>query len=348
MSFVGGQYIANRYEVVRFIASGTYGEVYEVYDHHQGMTGALKLLDPRRCGPWPWEEATRLTALRSDYILTIHNADVDAGTPFIVTDLATQGSLDVAGTTLPRLTCAAAIGAIRDAARGLARTHDGGVLHRDVKLANLFWSNSGRVVVGDYGLAHPMTPNGTAPPTGTPVTTAPEVLAGDPARAESDMWSLGACLYRLLTGTYPHMDQGLTGEIDLARIRSESDPTPVRDLAPHVGVALGTRINRSLARDPADRYSSMSDFEADLGRLARAKRAWVRDVPYSGHEVCWTAASVTSAIRVCITAGSTSARAKLEVVREPSGYRIRKLCRDDALRRVLRGALRATFEELEK
>ncbi len=204
MSVSAGTVVGNRYEILRPLGRGASGEVYEVRDHHQDHLVALKLLDPTVVGPWPWHEATQLTRLRSEYILRVWNADVVAGVPYIVTELATSGTVADVLLAQGPFSPGEAVKAIRHASRGAARTHDDRIVHRDIKLENLFVGENGHVLLGDFGLAHPMDASRTAPMAGTPAKMAPEVLAGGRTSPSSDIYSLGASLYRLLCGQGPY------------------------------------------------------------------------------------------------------------------------------------------------
>ena len=83
-----------------------------------------------------------------------------------------------------------------------ARAHDERLLHRDIKPHNLFLTASGEVQLGDFGIAVLMDVNGEGPPLGTPITCAPDVLAGSNTSVRSEVYSLGATLYALLSGQY--------------------------------------------------------------------------------------------------------------------------------------------------
>src|ERR1700735_5353836 len=93
--------IANRYDVIRRLGGGSFGEVFEVEDQYQGGRLALKLLEASNLTE-AWSEAEILTRLRSPYILEVRNADIDeSGVPFLVTELASNGSADNAMEPLP-------------------------------------------------------------------------------------------------------------------------------------------------------------------------------------------------------------------------------------------------------
>ena len=115
---------ANRYRIGRYLGRGSYGEVHAAADTHQDdRVVALKLLDPNQLDGWDWGEASLLTRLQSEYVLSIYNADVWDGVPYLATELATQGSLEHAE-ALPRLWVRDVLKAVGCAARGLARVHD--------------------------------------------------------------------------------------------------------------------------------------------------------------------------------------------------------------------------------
>lgn len=272
------QLIDQRYEVLEHLGVGTFGQAFKVHDRHQDMEVALKLLDPAKVGPWLWAEPTMLTHLQDHYVLRVWNAGIDHGTPYLVTELATHGSLNK-GCDHYGWPIADAVRAIRDACRGIHRIHQGGHLHRDIKIENLFVHVDGHIVVGDLGLAAKIGPSGHAPPTGTPATLAPEATApGGHTSRTSDVFSLGASLYRLLTGFYPTTNLA-NDEPQLYAMRAAGTMTPLRDLAPHVDAKLAARVKKALAVDPADRFQSAAEFDAALGQLRDPLTRWRRVAP---------------------------------------------------------------------
>jgi serine/threonine protein kinase len=319
-----GALIASRYEVLEYLGSGGYGEVYRVRDHHLDATFALKLMR-RFASTNVWAEGQILMRLRSQYILEVENADIDAGVPFLVTAFAANGSadgpMDPIGVPPER-----AVRWVRHACRGAARTHASRLLHRDIKPHNLFLTASGEAQLGDFGVAVLMDANGEAASFGTPVTRAPEVTAGGNTSVASDVYSLGATLYALLSGGYSNV---------------LGDP-PIRDVAPHVSLALAQRVHTAIAPDPADRYGSPAEFDAALGDLPVPRRAWRRTDEHAGHTACFRgeAPGKTDAT-VCLMPAGT----RWEVVarHQPSGRRITAACRppgpQSALPRNLRAAM---------
>jgi serine/threonine protein kinase len=258
----------------------------------------------------------------------VWNADVVAGRPYLVTELATNGTVDkyMAPRGIPPKE---AVRWVRHAARGAARTHDAGLLHLDIKPGNLFLDAKGEALLGDFGLAAAMDANGHGPPVGTPATKAPEVEAGGPSSRASDVYSLGATLYALLTGVYPFPRPYLA----------------LRDLAPHIPQVLAQRIAKAMADDPADRHQKAGDLDAALGDLPDSDRYWFRTdehVP-GGHDACWRGQAAGKAdTTVCVTAASGT-RFDVTAQHQPSGRRITNACRTGVSRRELPRTVRAAI-----
>jgi serine/threonine protein kinase len=319
-----GALIDNRYEVRRYLGSGSFGEVYEVLDRHQDVIVALKFLRSLPGGAM-WEEAQILTRLESEYILRVRNATFDSGVPFLVTDLAFHGSADAPMSPVG-VSPGEAVRWLRAACRGAARTHAAQLLHRDIKPANIFLRGDGQAMLGDFGIAVLMDAAGRAACGGTAQTMAPEVAAGGQTTIASDVYSLGATLYALLAGRYAH--DGPTGPACMANVVNGSPPA-LRDVAPHVSQALAQRVAKAMARDPVDRYPSAAAFDAALGSLPEAERQWQRTDEHPTHQACWrgTAAGKSGATVCLVLAGR---RAEVLAQHQPTRRRITAACRPPA------------------
>jgi serine/threonine protein kinase len=339
-TFPPGTLIANRYKVVRWLGKGAFGEVYAVEDQHQGQLVALKLIGST--GGGTWAEAQVLTYLRSPYILPVWNADYFAGVPFLVTDLAENGT--VGDRIAPRgVPMPLAIRWTIAVCRGAQRTHDANLLHRDIKPDNIFLTADDEALLGDFGLACLMNPPGEGPYGGTVTTMAPEVAAGGNTSRESDVYSIGATFYALLAGRFPH--HAPTGPAVRALVIAGPPPS-VRDYAHQVPIALARRVEKAIARDRADRYPTPAAFAADLGRVSLPARLWWRTDEHqaSGHLLCWRgeAKGKTDATVCVVPAGS---RFAVEAAHQPTGRRITAACKlagpESALPTKLRTAIAA-------
>jgi serine/threonine-protein kinase len=345
--------IANRYAVQRRLGVGGQGEVYEVIDTYEGDIVALKLLTLIGAAG-PWLEAQFLRRLTDPHVLPIRNADLASGRPYIVTELATHGSVDgiVAAAGECGLDVDDAVRLVRHACHGVARGHDLRLLHNDLKPANLFLNAQRECLVGDFGFASllPAGATTTMPAGATAETAAPEVAAGwsapTTASIQSDVYSLGATAFWMLAGRSP-LD--LTGLPDIAAkmaVVAVEVPPRLRDVAPHVPHYVAAAIERAMAWSPADRFLSVTDFAAALGQRPRVARHWKRTDEHSAHIACWRGEPQGggSTYVLCLEQGARSTQAVINTQHATSGRRVTAGCRStpmrtwaQAVRSVMRG-----------
>jgi len=156
----------------------------------------------------------------------------------------------------------------RDVAAGLACAHDAGIVHRDVKPANILLPADAAAVLADFGIARKAI--GTAAATaasvtlGTPQYISPEQAQGRPLDGRSDLYSLGVVLYRAAGGDVPFFS---TDWFELARMHVEERPPGVRTRAPELSRGFERVVSRCLAKHPADRYRSAAEVAAALEAL---------------------------------------------------------------------------------
>ncbi len=261
--------------VVARIGEGGMGVVYRAYDEVLHRDVALKVVKKdagldASASQSLLQEARASSALTHPNICTIHEVGETDGALYIVMELVEGKSLRdmCADTGLPPESV------LRygvQIARALVRAHDRGILHRDLKTANIVITSEGLVKVLDFGLAKQISSGTSENPTrsfaavrdassvsGTLSYMAPEVLRGDAVDYRSDLWSLGVVLYEAASGRLPF--EGRTGfEISSAILREV--PTA---LGPPVPPGLWAIIQRCLAKEPAQRYQRAGEVQAAL------------------------------------------------------------------------------------
>lgn len=271
------------YRILERIGAGGMGVVYRSQDTQLGRPVALKVvrgdahLDDKACTRL-LREARTASALNHPNICTIYEAGMAQGETYIAMELVEGKSLSAAigADGLPVETAIRYAVQIADA---LAHAHERGVVHRDLKGANVIVTPEGRAKVLDFGLAKraiqgPEEPTRTLEPiteagsvAGTLCYLAPEVLHGEPADARSDLWSLGVMLYEAVTGTLPF--RGTTAfEITSAILRDPMAPLPA-----HVPPGLAAIIQRLLAKQPGERYQRAGEVRAALETVQPAVSA---------------------------------------------------------------------------
>ena len=270
------------YELESLIAHGGMGAVYRAYHRETGQTVALKTLLAGRLASAEIRERflreARLAAqLRHPHIVPLLDVGEADGLPYIAMEFVPGKNLaDLArdGPLLP--TQAARL--LAKAAQAVAYAHEQGILHRDLKPANILLDAAGEPRVADFGLARLIEAGATeltatGQVLGSPGYLAPERVPqdsevgarnGDTAGVASDVYSLGATLYHLLTGRPPF--QGATLDAVLMQV-VKTEPIAPRKLNPSVPAALETVCLKCLEKDPRRRYPSATELADDLQRF---------------------------------------------------------------------------------
>jgi phosphate transport system substrate-binding protein len=264
------------YRVISLLGSGGMGLVFQAEDITLQRTVALKVLRPELAKDQAvrerfLREARATAAIKSDYIVTIHQVDQTCDLPFLAMELLEGQSLEDWLDQGKRPDIATAIRVGREIALGLVAAHERGLIHRDIKPANVFLEKpTGRVKIVDFGLARPVhetsgvTEAGTI--LGTPAYMAPEQADGGNVSERSDLFSLGCVLYRLLANEKPF---GGSTTMAILKAIALKEPKPLRDVNPLVPPALADLVNRLLAKDPNARPVSARAVADDLEAIAQ-------------------------------------------------------------------------------
>jgi serine/threonine protein kinase len=267
-------YAEGRYEVRTLLGRGGMATVYLAHDRELDRPVALKVL--HRSGADDEfahrfrREAQTAARLAHPNVVQIFDTGEEDGDQFIVMEYVEGEGLDAVLAREGRLDPARALGFGEQACAGLAYAHDQGVVHRDVKPANLLLRADGVLKVTDFGIAQAadataLTQAGTL--LGTASYVAPEQARGAKVGPGADVFSLGVVLYELLTGKLPWRIESLA---DLPNVGAKP-ARPIRELAPEVSPAVEGAVMRSLEADPHRRPADCGELLSELraGDVAR-------------------------------------------------------------------------------
>jgi eukaryotic-like serine/threonine-protein kinase len=263
-----------RYQILGEIARGAMGVIYKARDPLIDRVVAVKTIalafTPSEIEAFErrfFREAKSAGRLNHPNIVTIYDVGKSGDVAYIAMEYLDGRSLREvldSGVVLPH-DQVAEIGA--QVAEGLAFAHGQQVVHRDVKPANIMVLHTGRVKITDFGIA--LLPTGTRTLTanvfGSPRYTSPEQVMGRPVDGRSDIFSLGAVIYEMLTGLPPFSADDLNGI--LKQVLSEPTPPPSSH-NPTIPSAFDHIIGKALAKDPDDRYQDAAAMAADLRNYA--------------------------------------------------------------------------------
>ncbi|MCW2511164.1 MAG: protein kinase family protein with domain [Mycobacterium sp.] len=272
------QHLSDRYELGEILGFGGMSEVHLARDVRLHRDVAVKVLradlarDPsfylrfRR-------EAQNAAALNHPAIVAVYDtgeAETTTGPlPYIVMEYVDGITLrDIVhndGPIEPRR----AIEIIADACQALNFSHQHGIIHRDVKPANIMMSKAGAVKVMDFGIARALHDGGvsvtaTAAVIGTAQYLSPEQARGETVDARSDVYSLGCVLYEVLTGEPPFVGDS---PVAVAYQHVREDPVPPSERNPDLSPELDAVVLKALAKNPDNRYQTAADMRTDLIRV---------------------------------------------------------------------------------
>lgn len=297
--------VNDRYRLGDVIGTGGMSEVYRATDSLLGRDVAIKMLRPEMARDVNFRERFRKEAqnsgrLNHPNIVAVYDtgeADEDGmAIPYIVMELVHGRTLrDLVREDGP-LSPREAAQVLIPVAHALQASHDAGIIHRDVKPANIMITNTGQVKVMDFGIARALDDSTsamtqTSAVIGTAQYLSPEQAQGKPADARSDVYALGCVLYESVTGHAP-----FEGETPFAvayqHVQEEpnapSESLDPDSLTPTERINLDAVVLTSMAKDPMDRYQSAQELGADLermssGNVTRAAQMHIADDEPSAH-----------------------------------------------------------------
>jgi serine/threonine-protein kinase len=267
-----GQTISH-YKILEKLGEGGMGVVYKAEDTKLKRTVALKFLPPSVSDATAKkrfvQEAQAASSLEHPNICSIHQIDeTPDGRMFIVMPCYEGETLQAKIERGP-IKLEEGVDIAIQASSGLSKAHERGIVHRDIKPGNIFITSDGLVKIVDFGLAKlggrtKLTRTGTTP--GTVIYMSPEQLKGEDVDQRSDIWALGVVLYEMITGETP-----FRGDFEQAMVYSimNEEPRPARSLRPELPAEVARLINKTLSKDPNERYQTSAELIHALKSLKK-------------------------------------------------------------------------------
>jgi eukaryotic-like serine/threonine-protein kinase len=256
---------AGRYRVERTLGSGGMAVVYLAHDEQLHRRVAIKVLAEHLAGDDSFrarflQESKLAGRLSHPNVVQVYDAGETEGSPYIVMEYVPGDTIAQRG----KLSYQDAVPLALQACAGLQHAHAAGLVHRDVKPANLLVREDGVLKIADFGIARAaeltrLTQHGTI--LGTAAYLSPEQAAGEEVTTATDIYSLGAVVYELLTGRAPYEFESLA---ELAAQQKGGVITPLRDLESSVPEPVEAAVMHALAREPRFRPASAADFADEL------------------------------------------------------------------------------------
>ncbi|PHV66812.1 protein kinase domain-containing protein [Williamsia muralis] len=280
MSLQGGTTIAGRYRLMRLIATGGMGQVWETMDTRLDRRVAVKVLkaefsdDPEFLERFRTEARTT-AQLNHPGIANVFDygeaQDPGAGSvAYLVMELVNGEPLNAVLSRVGRLSLNNSLDMLEQTGRALKAAHDAGLVHRDVKPGNILITPTGRVKITDFGIAKavdaaPVTQTGMV--MGTAQYISPEQALGEDATAASDVYSLGIVGYEAIAGRRPFLGDGAI-TVAMKHIREEAPPLPT-----NLPVNVRELIEITIAKDPKQRYADGGEFADAVAAVRAGRRA---------------------------------------------------------------------------
>ncbi len=272
-----------RYQILSELGRGAMGVVYRALDPAINRPVAIKTIrlselssdtERERLRERLFREAQSAGILSHPGIVTVYDVGEEGDVTYIAMEFVNGSSLEKILLREQPPAPATILAILQQTAAALDYAHKKGIVHRDIKPANIMLDEDGVAKVTDFGVAkitqsQQMTQAGVV--LGTPNYMSPEQVAGKPVDGKADQFSLAVAAYETLTGEKPFAADQLTTVF--YKIMSE-DPPPAQRLNQSLGFAVGMVLGRALAKDPAKRYPSCTEFVNALDAALKTKKDW--------------------------------------------------------------------------
>jgi len=291
----------SHYEVLEQLGRGGMGVVHKALDTRLNRHVALKFLPPEMTSDDEARqrfttEAQAASALDHPNICTIYEIDSDPDGRMFIAMAFYDGETLKQRIDRGPLAIGEALEIASQCARGLAKAHAAGIVHRDVKPANVMITGDGLAKVLDFGIAKlagvtRLTKTGST--LGTASYMSPEQVHGEDVGAESDVWSLGAVLYEMLSGEQAF---DAANAMALMHVITSEAPAPLRSLRPEVPAEVEAVVMRALEKAPADRFASAEELAGALERCLPRASSVVAPSGGVGRTARWWGGAAVAAV----------------------------------------------------
>jgi tRNA A-37 threonylcarbamoyl transferase component Bud32 len=270
-----------KYPLIREIGSGATSSVYLARDPFSGRDVAIKVfLFEKDADPQTERmkhkafvaEASLAGKLNHPHIVEIFDAVVEPDYSYLVMEYVRGTTLEAHSSVTSLLPLHKVVEIIFKCIRALEYAFQHGIIHRDIKPGNILLSERGETKVSDFGASFQQRPGHTTTQIagiGSPAYMSPEQVRMEPLTQQTDIYSLGVTMYRLLTGRLPY---SATTQAALAYAILNTAPAPPATLRPDLPPLLDQIVLRAIAKDPAQRYPSWLEFGKDLSQAFTALR----------------------------------------------------------------------------